>query len=65
MEVLCYSLTLPLTDGETLKESVSIYIDWLSVASSPKPNVPEPICNDPLPYLRIMISHLENLFIPK
>ena len=65
MEVLCYGLTLPLIEYDTVKGSVSIYIDWLSVASSPKANVPPPIVADPLPYIRMMISHLENLFMPK
>ena len=65
MEVICFGLTLPLADYETLKESVSLYIDWLSVVGTPKANVPEPIRSDPQPYVRTMISHLENLFIPK
>lgn len=65
MEVICYSLTLPINEYETLKESVSLYTDWLSVVGTAKANVPEPIRSDPLPYVRMMISHLENLFTPK
>ena len=65
MEVICFGLTLPLSEYDTLKGCVSLYIDWLSVVANPKPNVPQPIISDPFPYIRMMISHLENLFSPK
>jgi len=65
MEVICYGLTLPLSEYDTLKGCVSLYIDWLSVVSIPKPNVPQPIIFDSFPYVRMMISHLENLFTSK
>ena len=65
MEVICYGLTLPLSDFDTLKGCVTLYVEWLSVATNPKTIVPHPIISDRLPYIQMIISHLENLFIPK
>ena len=65
MEIICFGLTLTLTEFETLKDSVLIYLEWLSVGTDPKPNIPQPIRDDPLPFIRKMIEHLENLFIPR
>ena len=38
MEVLCYGLTLQMTesDGEIVKGCVNIYLDWLTVLANPK-----------------------------
>ena len=65
MEVVCFGLTLPLTEYETLSNSVNLYLDWLTVITTPKPGIPAPIRHEPLPYIRKMICHLENLFIPR
>lgn len=65
MEVICFGLSLTLTELETLKESVNLYLDWLSVLTSPKNNVPRPVLQNPLPYVRQMLKHLQNLFIPR
>ncbi|CAK8674449.1 unnamed protein product [Clavelina lepadiformis] len=65
MEVICFALSLTLSEYDTLDQSVSIYLDWLTVAVLPKANVPKPLLREPLPYIRQMIRHLENLFIPR
>jgi len=63
MEVICFGLTLPLSEHDTLKDSVNLYLDWMTVLTTQKPGIPLPIQREPLPYVQKMICHLQNLFI--
>lgn len=66
MDVICYGLSLPLTDHETIKDCVNVYCEWLTALHPvPKISVPAPICADPNFYARKMINHLHNLFVPR
>ncbi|XP_078491447.1 ral GTPase-activating protein subunit beta-like [Ciona intestinalis] len=65
MEVLCFGLSLSLSEYDTLRDCVTIYRAWLSIATQPKPNLPKPLHDDPLTYVRRMIDHLQNLFVPR
>lgn len=66
MDVICFGLSLPLTDHETIKDCVNVYCEWLtSLLPAPKISVPKPILEDPNVYTRKIISHLHNLFVPR
>ncbi|CAH1262037.1 RALGAPB [Branchiostoma lanceolatum] len=65
MEVLCYGLTLPLSDHETIRDCVNVYSDWLTVLTTPKTSVPRPILEEPNKYAQRMFKHLHNLFLPR
>ena len=65
MDVICFGLSLPLTDHEIIKDCVNLYCEWLSVTTSPKIAVPKPILEDPNIYTRKIIGHLHNLFVPR
>ncbi|XP_050531868.1 ral GTPase-activating protein subunit beta isoform X2 [Daktulosphaira vitifoliae] len=66
MEVICYGLSLPLSEHDTIRDCVHIYCDWLSsLYETPKISVPKPVCNDPNLYARKIISHFYNLFVPR
>lgn len=65
MDVICFGLSLPLTDHETIKDCVNVYCEWLTCCTSPKVSVPKPIVDDPNVYTRKIISHLHNLFVPR
>ncbi|XP_025410091.1 ral GTPase-activating protein subunit beta isoform X8 [Sipha flava] len=66
MEVICYGLSLPLSEHDTIRDCVHIYCDWLSALyETPKVSVPKPVCNDPNLYARKIISHFYNLFVPR
>ncbi|XP_015175300.1 PREDICTED: ral GTPase-activating protein subunit beta isoform X2 [Polistes dominula] len=66
MEVICYGLSLPLAEHDTVRDCVNVYCEWLSALySTPKISVPRPIIDDPNFYARKIISHFHNLFIPR
>ena len=66
MQVICFGLGLPLSEGETLKGCVTTYLDWLSsLSSQPKQEVPEEILKDPNMYCQRILQHFKNLFVPK
>lgn len=66
MEVLCFGLSLPLSEHDTIKDCVNIYCEWLSaLLPSPKVCVPQPIRDDPHLYAQIIIAHLHYLFVPR
>ncbi|XP_059483480.1 ral GTPase-activating protein subunit beta isoform X11 [Neocloeon triangulifer] len=66
MEVICYGLSLPLSEHDTIRDCVNVYCEWLSAMESvPKICVPKPICDDPNLYTRKIIQHLHNLFVPR
>ena len=63
MEVLCYGLTLQMTesDGEIVKGCVNIYLDWLTVLANPKNGIPIPNpCSRPQ---RNMLRQFSNTFV--
>lgn len=66
MHVICFGLGLPLSEGETLKSCVAIYLDWLSSLSlHPKQEVPQEVLKDPNVYCQRILHHFKNLFVPK
>ncbi|XP_024939049.1 ral GTPase-activating protein subunit beta isoform X11 [Cephus cinctus] len=66
MEVICFGLSLPLAEHDTVRDCVNVYCEWLSALySSPKISVPRPIVEDPNFYARKIISHFHNLFVPR
>ncbi|KAF7287226.1 hypothetical protein GWI33_002045 [Rhynchophorus ferrugineus] len=66
MEVLCFGLSLPLTEHEAIKDCVNVYCEWLTaLLPVPKICVPKPIIEDPNIYARKIISHLHYLFVPR
>ncbi|XP_012286236.1 ral GTPase-activating protein subunit beta isoform X2 [Orussus abietinus] len=66
MEVICYGLSLPLAEHDTVRDCVNVYCEWLSALySTPKVSVPRPIIEDPNFYARKIIGHFHNLFVPR
>lgn len=66
MDVICYGLSLPLSDHDTIKDCVNVYCEWLSALHPvPRISVPKPICEDPNLYARKIINHFHNLFVPR
>lgn len=66
MEVICFGLSLPLSEHDTIRDCVNIYCEWLTALHpTPKVSVPKPICKDSNIYARKMIKHLHNLFVPR
>ncbi|XP_055857652.1 ral GTPase-activating protein subunit beta isoform X4 [Episyrphus balteatus] len=66
MDVICFGLSLPLQEHETIKDCVNVYCEWLTALHpNPRISVPKPICDDPNMYCRKVISHLHNLFVPR
>ncbi|XP_060532463.1 ral GTPase-activating protein subunit beta isoform X4 [Cylas formicarius] len=66
MEVLCYGLSLPLSEHEAIKDCVNVYCEWLmALLPNPKICIPKPIVEDPNIYARKIISHLHYLFVPR
>lgn len=63
---MCYGLTLPLTEHDTVRDCVNVYCEWLSALHPvPKISVPIPVCNDANFYARKIIAHFLNLFMPR
>ena len=65
LQVMCYGLSLPLTENDTIRDCIKVYCEWLSVLTSARACVPRPILDDPNPYVRTMLHHLYNLFVPR
>ncbi|XP_052870106.1 ral GTPase-activating protein subunit beta [Anopheles cruzii] len=66
MDVICHGLSLPLTEHDIIKDGVNIYCEWISaVLPQCKISVPKPILDDPNTYVRKIIKHLYNLFVPR
>ncbi|XP_067623760.1 ral GTPase-activating protein subunit beta isoform X2 [Eurosta solidaginis] len=66
MDVICFGLSLPLQEHETIKDCVNVYCEWLtSLHPQPRISVPKPICEDANMYCRKIISHFHNLFVPR
>ncbi|XP_062549207.1 ral GTPase-activating protein subunit beta isoform X2 [Armigeres subalbatus] len=66
MDVICHGLSLPLAEHDIIKDCVNIYCEWLTaLLPNPKISVPKPICDDPNTYVRKIIKHLYNLFVPR
>lgn len=66
MEVLCYGLSLPISEHDAIKDCVNVYCEWLSsLLTNPKICVPQPVIDDPNLYARKIISHFHYLFVPR
>lgn len=66
MEVICYGLTLPLSEHETIKDCVNVYCEWLStLLPEPKTCVPAPILEEPNKFSRRVLQHLYHIFVPR
>ncbi len=66
MEVICYGLTLPMTEIDLIKNCAYLYIDWTTVITyTAKSNIPKPITKEKRHYFKKMLSHLTNLFFPR
>ncbi|XP_033610459.1 ral GTPase-activating protein subunit beta isoform X8 [Cryptotermes secundus] len=66
MEVICFGMSLPLNEHDTIRDCVHVYCEWLSALHPvPKVSVPRPVCEDPNLYARKMICHFHNLFVPR
>ena len=68
MEVICYGMTLPMTeenDGEITKSCVNTYLEWLTILSTPKKGIPEALIKESDRYAQKMFQHFQNLFQPR
>ncbi|XP_055683334.1 ral GTPase-activating protein subunit beta isoform X3 [Lutzomyia longipalpis] len=66
MDVICYGLSLPLNEHETIKDCVNVYCEWMTALNPvPRISVPKPIVEDPNTYARKIINHFHNLFVPR
>ncbi|XP_035916467.1 ral GTPase-activating protein subunit beta isoform X2 [Anopheles stephensi] len=66
MDVICHGLSLPLSEHDIIKDGVNIYCEWISaVLPQTKISVPRPIIDDPNTYVRKIVKHLYNLFVPR
>jgi len=66
LQVICFGMSLPLSEHDTIRDCVHVYCEWLSALHPiPKICVPRPICEDPNLYARKMICHFHNLFVPR
>ncbi|KAK6624852.1 hypothetical protein RUM44_011716 [Polyplax serrata] len=66
MQVICYGLSLPFSEHDTIRDCVSVYCEWLtSLHPVPKISVPPPVRDEPNLYGRKIISHFYNLFVPR
>ncbi|XP_046806326.1 ral GTPase-activating protein subunit beta isoform X6 [Lucilia cuprina] len=66
MDVICFGLSLPLQEHETIKDCVNVYCEWMTALHpQPKISVPKPICEDANMYCRKIINHFHNLFVPR
>ena len=67
MEVICYGLSLPLSEHDTVKDCVNVYCEWLSalLPGEPKSCVPSPIVEESNRFARKIIQHLFHLFVPR
>ncbi|XP_053697912.1 ral GTPase-activating protein subunit beta isoform X2 [Sabethes cyaneus] len=66
MDVICHGLSLPLAEHDIIKDCVNIYCEWVTaLLPQTKISVPKPICDDPNTYVRKIIKHLYNLFVPR
>ncbi|XP_075152916.1 ral GTPase-activating protein subunit beta isoform X9 [Haematobia irritans] len=66
MDVICFGLSLPLQEHETIKDCVNVYCEWMTALHpQAKISVPKPICEDANMYCRKIINHFHNLFVPR
>lgn len=64
-QVLCFGLSLPLTQHDTIRDCVNVYCEWFSALTSPRACVPKPVVDEPNLYGQEMLHHLYNLFVPR
>jgi len=63
---MCYGLTLPLTDHDTIRDCVGIYCDWMMcLTEAGRVCIPAPVLEEPNVYVQDMFHHLYNIFVPR
>ena len=66
MEVICYGLTMPMTEIELIRNCANLYIDWMNaIINSSKTSIPKPILDDKELYFKKILKHMANLFLPR
>lgn len=65
MEVICFGLQLPLSEHEAIRDCVHVYCEWMQALTQPKVCVPKPVRDDANQYVRRILRHLYNLFVPR
>lgn len=65
MDVLGYSLTLPLSEHTLIHLSVDIYQVWVSAIFRPQKSVPKPVKENPASYLQDILKQLSQVFFPR
>ena len=63
--MLCFGLSLPLAQNDTIRDCVNVYCEWFSALTMPRTCVPKPVVDDPNLYAQEMLHHLYNLFVPR
>ena len=66
MEVVCYGLTMPMTEIDLIRNCAYLYVDWITViANAGKASIPKPILEDKKWYFKKILKHIANLFLPR
>ena len=66
MEVICYGLTMPMTEIDLIRNCAFIYVDWITIiANASKVSIPKPILDNSQFYFKKILRHLGNLFLPR
>lgn len=66
MEVICYGLTMPMTEIDLIRNCAYLYTDWVTaITDSNRASVPKPILSNKEFYFKKILKHLENLFLPR
>ena len=63
-----YAFSLPLTEDDSLRTAVTIYLNWLTAmlpTSRVLLSVPPPLRDQPLKYFPILLRHFYFLFTPR
>ena len=66
MEVICYGLTMPMTEIDLIRNCAYLYMDWITaITHIVKPSIPKPILEEKKLYFKKILKHLANLFLPR
>lgn len=66
MEVICYGLTMPMTETELIRNCAYLYVEWVTaITNSSKASIPRPILDEKGLYFKKILKHLANLFLPR
>ena len=65
-QAICYGLSLPLSEHDTIRDCVHVYCEWLTaLLPQPKSSVPLPLLKQPNFFSRKIISHFYHVFMPR